>query len=36
MMKMYYVHKKKGDSKHFSKSDKTEFHSNNTSQERAS
>ena len=36
MMKMYYVHKKKGDSKHFSKRDKKEFPSNNTSQERAS
>jgi len=36
MMKMYYVHKKKGDSKYFSNSSKTEFHSNNTSQERAS
>ena len=36
MMKMYYVHKKKGDSKHISKSNNKEFPSNNTSQERAS
>ncbi len=36
MMKMYYVHKKKGDSNHFSNSNKEEFHSNNKSQERAS
>ena len=36
MMKMYYVYKKKGGSKHFSNSNEKEFHSNNKSQERAS
>lgn len=36
MMKMYYVNKKKEDSRHFSKDNKTTFNSNNTSKERAS